>query len=530
MTSESLQVSPGDLRSLARPPSQDVRSPGVSRPAYPWKTRLLLPAGLLLALAGLTAYAARASLWPAVDVEVVPVVARAGAEPAGTPGGGPSSSGGSAGGVQAAGWVEPDPFAVAVTSLADGVVKEVLVLEGEAVEAGEVVARLDDADAALALASAEAELAERRAELDAARRNWDHPTERRRAVDAATAAVAEARADRVRLDSLVAAEAARVEELAERFAQIERSFRSNAASEEEYAVTRLQFKAQRATLAEAEARRAVLDAHVRRQEAELAAATENLELRIDDAAALASAEAAVARATAGRDEAALRLRRMDVRSPVGGVVLSRRVEVGSKIMLGMDDPQSATAVRLYDPEKLQVRVDVPLADAAKVGLGMAAEVVVGVLPDRTFRGVVTRVVPEADVAKNTLQVKVAIEDPSAELRPEMLARVRFVATPAGSAGDSDGDPGSGHLLFAPEALIERDGDNAAAWVVDRSGGGAVAARRRVEVGGARRDGWVSVASGLSAGDLLIARPAGVSDGAAVRVVGEADGVPQSGGR
>ena len=68
-------------------------------------------------------------------------------------------------------------------------------------------------------------------------------------------------------------------------------------------------------------------------------------------------------------------------------------------------------MRLYDPKRLQVRVDVPLADAAKVRVGQQAKVVVGVLPDRTFDGEVTRVVHEADIQRNTLQVKVAHHRP-----------------------------------------------------------------------------------------------------------------------
>src|SRR5699024_6292989 len=116
--------------------------------------------------------------------------------------------------------------------------------------------------------------------------------------------------------------------------------------------------------------------------AELTAARENLRLRIEETQALAEAKASFAITRTARDEAALKLERMQIRSPADGVVMQRLVEVGSKLILEMDDPRSAQAVRLYDPEKLQVRVDVPLADAAKVGIGMNAQITVGVLPDR----------------------------------------------------------------------------------------------------------------------------------------------------
>ncbi len=53
--------------------------------------------------------------------------------------------------VQAAGWLEADPYKSYVTALTDGIVREVLVLEGETVRAGQVVARLVDEDSSLAV-------------------------------------------------------------------------------------------------------------------------------------------------------------------------------------------------------------------------------------------------------------------------------------------------------------------------------------------------------------------------------------------
>ena len=55
---------------------------------------------------------------------------------------------------------------------------------------------------------------------------------------------------------------------------------------------------------------------------------------------------------------------------------------------------SGAVVRLYDPARLQVRVDVPLVDAAKVGVGTAAQITTEALPNVVFRGSVTRVVHE----------------------------------------------------------------------------------------------------------------------------------------
>src|SRR5688500_12196845 len=105
---------PSAVRLLARAGRGGTESRGaataaagpVRRPPFAWRTRVLLPALLLCGFAGAMAYTARDALVPARPVKVVPVVLA----PAG-------DAGGAAAGtvtVQAPGWLEPDPFAIAV--------------------------------------------------------------------------------------------------------------------------------------------------------------------------------------------------------------------------------------------------------------------------------------------------------------------------------------------------------------------------------------------------------------------------------
>jgi multidrug efflux pump subunit AcrA (membrane-fusion protein) len=129
---------------------------------------------------------------------------------------------------------------------------------------------------------------------------------------------------------------------------------------------------------------------------------------------------------------------------------------------------------------------------------------------------VTRVVHEADIQKNTLQVKVAIEAPAPEIKPEMLARVKFLPV---ERADQPVSP-TAEQIFAPEALLHRHAPVAAhAWIVDRARG--TAERRNVTLGTARTDGWIEVIHGLHPGDRLIADdPTHLREGQRVRVVGE----------
>src|SRR5690606_4607335 len=160
---------------------------------------------------------------------------------------------------------------------------------------------------------------------------------------------------------------------------------------------------------------------------------------------------------------------------------------GSSLMLSSASNGTAEVMRLHDPERLQVRVDVPLADASHVGVDQEAEIVVNVLPDRTFKGRVTRMVHEADVQKNTIQGKVAIHDPAPEIKPEMLARVKFLAAPAAQP--------AGHArVFAPKELVNTDSTGAWVWLVDQTRN--IAEQRRVTVGGAEANGWIEISDGL----------------------------------
>jgi HlyD family secretion protein len=505
----------GDLRTLARGADSLPRRSVMPSPKFAWKSRILVPGVILTVLLLLIGYSTQDALWPARAVRVIPVVVKAGMT-------GATSSPAMGATVQAPGWVEADPYTISVSALADGVVKEVLALEGTTVKQGDVLARLIDDDAKLALAKAEAELADQEARLQAAQRTWDNPIERTRAVATTEAMVAEAQADLVKLDAEIAAEAARLVVMKFEADRLTETLKTRASSEFEAVRAQQLFSAQTAVVDATKARRRATEAQLVQRNAELTAAKENLRLRIEEAMSLAGAKAKFAVARAARDEAALRLSRMEVRSPASGIVMQRMAAPGSKLVMNMDDAHSSHVVLLYDPQKLQVRVDIPLADAAKVGVGQEAQIVVGVLPDRTFAGKVTRVVNEADIQKNTLQVKVAITDPSSELKPEMLARVRFSAgqtAGSGSGANHANHSGGAQTVFAPLNLIHRTGDTAMAWVVDPRKNTAV--HRTIQLGSAQQDGWVAVTAGLLPGDQLIADNEGLNDGQRIRVAGEA---------
>lgn len=433
--------------------------------------------------------------------------------------------------VQAPGWLEAEPYYIACTALADGVVESIFVLEGDAVRQGQVVAKLVAEDSALRLAHAESSLAHAQsefalaqAELSAAEENWNEPIEQERAVESGEAALEESRAELELLPSQIDAERARLVELEEEHERISRSREVDAVNELEVIVARQRLAAQAARVETLEGRRPLLQARVDRLEAELRAARRNLALRIDDRrqldaskAGLARARAAVQRAETTRDQAALELERMTIRAPIDGYVLRRLKLPGDKVVRMNDSPHSAHLVHLYDPDRLQVRVDVPLADAANLFVGQRCEVVVEIMPERIFAGEVLRITHEADLQKNTLQIKVQVIDPSPLLKPEMLTRVKFLPSGASDSADRPSDQPENRIVMVPPETIEEHNGGSRVWIVaERRGDRGILRAIQIEPTGGK-DGWVAVHGEMVPGMLLVSSPENLRDGERVRI-------------
>ena len=472
----------------------------IPRPRPRLLTRIVLPAVLIIATAALLVGAAWSSFFPGAPVTVIPVMVKSIEGTTGT------SS------LTATGWIEPDPYPYYASALISGTVAEVLVLEGERVTKDQVVARLIDDDAQIDLAERESELAvaqgdlaRAEARLSAAAEHLETQIEKRRAVHTAEAVVAECEADIAQLDPQELEIHSRMHSAMEDLERKKKLLAAGSASEGDVRRLHYQLEGINAALATLRAKRPVLEARAEKARADLAAAQEHLTRVIEERLEVSLAEAEVTRArgvvgsaTARRDAAQLALDRTVVRAPVDGIVMTRLISPGSPIQIEAS-AHSAHIAHIYDPAHLQVRVDVPLADAAAVGVEQKARVSVSALPDRTFDAKVSRFVHEADLQKNTVEVKVAIEAPNALLKPEMLARVQFLGGSTKTAVRS--------RVLVPERVIGGATDSATLWVVEeRVGNRGIAARRTIALGGGRHEGWIEVTSGLQPGDWLIEAP------------------------
>ncbi|MFL5340562.1 MAG: efflux RND transporter periplasmic adaptor subunit [Gemmataceae bacterium] len=487
-----------DLRQLAVRRSGGETRPSARRPHL--FTRFVLPGAIALGFVAVVTWAARDRLLPSKPVTVVPVLtSRAEVQSEGTPL------------FQAAGWVEPRPTPVLATALSEGVVESLLVVEGQEVRAGEPVARLIDAETRLAVTAAEADLHHREAEADVllAKAETDLlylPFELQTA-EGQQRLSARLYADRKELhnqrpelvpeidllhyETDLTAANAKVEQLKTRKQRLERDVKS---LKRMLTACRLgQAWHDEGPLTSAEADMKACVAHVRQ-------------------------------AQTGVDLAKLRQERMTVRAPIGGRVLALMARPGMRLMgqSALGHPEASTVVSLYDPSQLQVRADVRLEDVPRVQPGQKVKVETPAAQGGPLQGVVLFSTSQADIQKNTLQVKVAIPDPPATIRPDMLVQVTFLAPPTPKSADATTQR---LRLLIPRQLVETGEGGPRVWVADQAAG--VARVRSVKLGGGS-GALVEAVEGLNTADRLISSGRdGLRDGQRISVTGEDNPTPTS---
>lgn len=500
------------------------RPAAANRGKSAWVSRYAIPGTILSAFAILIGWAMRDSFTTRRPVTVTPVlVSRAEVQQSGTPL------------FQAAGWIEPRPTPINVAAMTEGVVQELRVVGGQAVQTGEAIAQLIDTDARYSVKEAqtalllrEAELKGVQAELRAAQSRREKPVHLQAQLAEAESLQAKAQTELAKLPFQVRATAARLE-----FAKNNFEGKQSAGT----AVTgrivqqaESEYLALEAEAAELDRRRPNLEREVDVLAKKTSALSEQLKLLVEETRQVEEAEAKVAGAKAAIEQSRLRieraqlaLERTTIRSPISGVVLQVVAHPGSRVM-GLDSNatiSSSTVVTMYDPTQLQIRADVRLEDVPLVETGQPVEITTASSRE-TIRGTVLRPTSTANVQKNTLEVKVAIDNPPAALRPEMLVSTTFLA-PKRASEPSD-SPGETERLLVPKDLVDRSGTRPAVWVVDPSG---LARQKGVTLGKASTPTLVEIAEGLNVTDkLIVGGREGLREREPVTISGETSGPGQ----
>ncbi|MEQ1825567.1 MAG: HlyD family efflux transporter periplasmic adaptor subunit [Pirellula sp.] len=413
---------------------------------------------------------------------------------------------------QAAGWIEPCPSAVNVAAMLEGVVAELLVVEGQDVQKNEPIARLVDADVQLAARQANVTLLLRRSELEsrqaecrAAKLRFENPVHLQATLAEAQSMLAKSETELAKLPFQIRIAEGQLQFAEEGLEGKEAS--QGAISGRALSQARNERLAAFVTLQELRQRSPRLESEIEALRGRSEALSQQLKLLIDETrqvedtqARRDAADASVKEAELAVELAELRLSRTTITAPMSGRILRVLTQPGSRVMgLEVNGTQSSSTVAsMYDPKKLQVRVDVRLEDFSCVQPGQVVRISTASLK-QPILGRVLLPTSSANVQKNTLEVKVAIDEPPEGIRPEMLVTATFIAPPNTRQANKNTDERL--QILVPRELVLTTGGGSSVWIVDAK---HRASRRSVQLGSDQSDGLIEIASGLDPTDRLIA--------------------------
>jgi RND family efflux transporter MFP subunit len=218
-----------------------------------------------------------------------------------------------------------------------------------------------------------------------------------------------------------------------------------------------------------------------------------------------TSQARVTSAKADIELALSALRDCTMVSPATGVLLERKIEVGTLVGVG------TVGFVVGDVSAVKARFGIPDNAIATVKLGETIGVTVDAVGAKTFTGRITSVAPTADPQSRVFDVEVTISNADGRLRPGMIGSVAL-STPVAPAVQP--------LIVPLSAVVKSavDSDKYALMVVERKGDVEIARLRTVELGDVMGNG-VAVTQGVASGERVVVTGASLLvDGDPVRVI------------
>jgi len=173
--------------------------------------------------------------------------------------------------------------------------------------------------------------------------------------------------------------------------------------------------------------------------------------------------------------------RITIAAPISGVITQLDAREGMTVATG------APLFRITGTDTVWVNAEVPESMAALVGPGAVAEIRSPAFEDKVFRGKVSALLPDVNVATRTLKARVEIANPGGLLVPGMFANISLRAAERRAV-----------LLVPSEAVIET-GERSVVMVSEGQG-----KFHAVDVdAGADANGMTEIRKGLDEGQLVV---------------------------
>lgn len=167
-------------------------------------------------------------------------------------------------------------------------------------------------------------------------------------------------------------------------------------------------------------------------------------------------------------------------APRSGTLIERNIADGSAAKMGQ------TLLSIADLSRVWIEAEVFEADLELVSVGMNADVTLPYLPGRTYPAAVEYVYPYLHGQSRTGRIRLSLENPDGELKPDMYAQVSLLAD-------------LGHRLSVPEEAVIVAGKSRVVFV-DLGAGRLKPVRIQT---GRTAQGFIEVLDGLSLGDTVV---------------------------
>jgi multidrug efflux pump subunit AcrA (membrane-fusion protein) len=211
-------------------------------------------------------------------------------------------------------------------------------------------------------------------------------------------------------------------------------------------------------------------------------------------AGIATARAAAQGAAVQVEQARKAIRDVNVLAPISGFVAERAADIGEYVSTSS---KVATIVRT---NPLRMRIDIPEQAISSIQPGQSVSISVSSYPERAFNGRVARVSPGLAAASRTLTVEAEVDNGDNILKPGQFATVRIL------------QPASDPAVLVPARAVLTEGNTSRVYVIKDGR----AQERLVQLGQVEGD-LVEIRSGVAADELVATgNIEKLSDGIAVR--------------
>lgn len=217
-----------------------------------------------------------------------------------------------------------------------------------------------------------------------------------------------------------------------------------------------------------------------------------------------SAQSEVAQSQAALKQAEINLGHCKIYSPMDGVLLSRKIEVGSLV------DRDTVAFQVADTGEMKAVFGVSDIQVGKFKEGQMLSLAAEAIPGVQLNGKITRIAPNADPTTRTFDVEVTVPNRDGRIRTGSVASLNIAGAAAPVVA----------ARLPLDAIVRPPDDRKAfaVYVAQEQGSRTLARLRKVRLGEIVGND-ITVLSGVQIGDRVIMRGATmVTDGAEVRII------------